>query len=178
MRTWFTADTRFGLDRMIGEGKRPFASVALMDAALIRNWNETVEEDDEVWHLGDFGSETSADYLRWVFAALKGRKRLVQGNWDEAFPQTLALPWAAPPEKFLSLQVGGAEAFLCHYPMLEWPRRREGAIHLHGHAHGHPSGDAACTDVGVDAWDFRPIALAAIRERMAARPAPVGRLAA
>ena len=51
---WFTADTHFGHGGALGLFRRPFASVAAMDAALIERWNATVAAEDTVWHLGDF----------------------------------------------------------------------------------------------------------------------------
>jgi hypothetical protein len=41
------------------------------DDALIRNWNETVGPDDEVWHLGDF---MSARGIRNAGAVVRGRQ--------------------------------------------------------------------------------------------------------
>ena len=54
MTTWFTSDTHFGDHRTLNIWKRPFASVAEMDARLVAEWNARVAPDDVVWHLGDF----------------------------------------------------------------------------------------------------------------------------
>ncbi|KRP89238.1 hypothetical protein AOQ73_26835 [Bradyrhizobium pachyrhizi] len=35
---------------------------------------------------------------------------------------------------------------------------RRGAIHVYGHSHGKLPGNGASCDVGVDRWDFRPVA--------------------
>lgn len=43
MTVLFTSDTHFGDHRPLNIGKRPFASVAEMDAALIANWNALVD---------------------------------------------------------------------------------------------------------------------------------------
>ena len=51
---FFTSDTHFTDPRVLGIDRRPFASLAEHDAALIRLWNETVGDGDEIWHLGDF----------------------------------------------------------------------------------------------------------------------------
>ena len=46
----------------------------------------------------------------------------------------------------------------------------EGAeIHLHGHSHGHANYDNDAVDVGVDCWDYKPISLEQIRERILGR---------
>jgi len=54
MAIFFTSDTHFGHGGALGLYRRPFASVAAMNEAIIERWNEIVGPDDEVWHLGDF----------------------------------------------------------------------------------------------------------------------------
>lgn len=50
---YFTGDTHFGDPRVLRLGHRPFPNMVEHDVALVRNWNETVDPEDEVWHLGD-----------------------------------------------------------------------------------------------------------------------------
>ena len=67
MTIFFTSDTHFGHGGSLGLYCRPYASVAEMNEAMVRRWNETVGPGDEVWHLGDFaikqGAEVAADLL-------------------------------------------------------------------------------------------------------------------
>ena len=58
---WFTADTHFGHGGALGLFRRPFPSVAAMDAALVERWNATVAPADTVWHLGDFAVRVAPD---------------------------------------------------------------------------------------------------------------------
>lgn len=60
---FFTADTHFGDHRTINIHRRPFASVAEMDAAIVTGWNAVVSAGDEVWHLGDV-ARRGADVAR------------------------------------------------------------------------------------------------------------------
>jgi calcineurin-like phosphoesterase family protein len=55
--------------------------------------------------------------------------------------------------------------------MRTWPGAHRGALHLYGHSHGTLPGNSQCCDVGVDVWDFRPVALPAIREVLERAPA-------
>jgi calcineurin-like phosphoesterase family protein len=41
MAVWFTADTHFGHAGALSLYRRPFTSVAEMNAAMIARWNET-----------------------------------------------------------------------------------------------------------------------------------------
>ena len=47
------------IDAQAALAERPFASLAEMDDALIRRWNEVVRPGDTVWHLGDFAHRRS-----------------------------------------------------------------------------------------------------------------------
>jgi calcineurin-like phosphoesterase family protein len=82
LAVWFTADTHFGHAGALALYRRPFASVAAMDAAMAERWNQTVGPDDEVWHLGDFALRTSASAAGALLRSLNGRKHLVTGNND------------------------------------------------------------------------------------------------
>ena len=59
--------------------KRPFTTVADHDANLIRLWNETVQDEDQVWHLGDFARGTM-EQVAELLSQLKGHKHLIIGN--------------------------------------------------------------------------------------------------
>ena len=48
MTTWFTSDLHFGHKNIIKYCRRPWATTAEMDAALIENWNAVVGKDDDV----------------------------------------------------------------------------------------------------------------------------------
>lgn len=81
MTTFFTADTHFCHDKIRELESRPFGSVEEMDEALITNWNETVDVDDEVWVLGDYALKDRERGLSYL-SRLNGTKFLVQGNHD------------------------------------------------------------------------------------------------
>ena len=52
-KVFFTSDTHFGHNNIIKYSGRPFKDANHMDEMLIKNWNATVSENDEVYHLGD-----------------------------------------------------------------------------------------------------------------------------
>lgn len=78
-KTFFIADTHFGDERILRYENRPFESVAHMDNELIRRWNESVETEDSVYLLGDFGAE---GYEKEILSKLNGNIYLVKGNHD------------------------------------------------------------------------------------------------
>lgn len=164
MTVWFTADTHFGHAGAMGRFKRPFASVADMDEALIQRWNDTVDAYDDVWHLGDFAYRLAAERVRAVLARLNGaRIHLVVGNNDG--PDIVKMPEWASVQAYAELELEGVRLVLCHYPFRTWNGMYKGAYNLHGHSHGQLAGMTRQVDVGVDVWDFRPITLGQLRSR-------------
>ena len=162
MATYFTADTHFGHGGALGLYRRPFASVAAMDAAMVAGWQDIVGADDEVWHLGDFAVGRRVD-AAGLLAALPGRKHLVTGNNDPA--STTALPGWASVQAYAETEVGGIRLVLCHYAFRTWRDMGRGAWNLHGHSHGRLKPLPHQVDVGVDGWGFRPVTL----DRLTAR---------
>jgi calcineurin-like phosphoesterase family protein len=158
MACLFTSDTHFGDHRTINLHRRPFASAADMDEALIEGWNARVRSGDTIWHLGDFARK-AAD-VPALLARLNGVKHLVRGNNDPT-GTTEAEGWASVQD-YAEIEVAGARLVLCHYPFRSWNGMGRGAINLHGHSHGKLKPMPRQHDVGVDAWSFRPVTLAEI----------------
>ena len=76
MAHWYTADTHFHDDGIRRFFRRPFASNAEMDAALIERANARIGPDDDFWILGDFAfceDETSRAATIAAFDRLPGR---------------------------------------------------------------------------------------------------------
>lgn len=155
MAIWFTSDTHFGDHRTLNIGRRPFGSVAEMDAALVANWNAVVGRDDEVWHLGDV-ARRAAD-VAGLLARLNGVKHLVRGNNDP--PGTLAAEGWASVQDYRELEPDGVRLVLCHYPFRTWNGQSRRAVNLHGHSHGRLKPLPRQYDVGVDARNWRPVSL-------------------
>ena len=140
-----------------------------MDEALIRNWNERVQPDDALWHVGDFAFGRDAERIDALFGRLNGEKHLVIGNHDEDNEAVMTLPWVST-SVIATIAVDDQHVTLCHYPMRTWPRARKAAIHLFGHMHGRWRGTSRSLDVGADAWGFKPVSLREIRQRLKTLP--------
>lgn len=153
----------------MGLFRRPFASVAAMDAALIERWNATVAPADTVWHLGDFAVRIGPTRTAGLLDMLHGAKHLIAGNNDP--PAVRDLPGWTSVQDYAELDLAGHRLILCHYPLRAWNRQQRGAIDLHGHSHGRLRPLPRQIDVGVDACGFGPIDLEAILTRVRRRPA-------
>ena len=190
MQTWFTADLHLGHSNVIAYSGRPFDDAEAMNRALVDGWNETVDEDDVVWVLGDFALGKLADTLPLV-SDLRGRKLLLTGNHDRCWfgHGSRSEGWT---QKYLdagfdeihqgesTIRIGDVDALMCHFPYYgdshdhdRYTEHRpvdEGAWLLHGHVHERWTQHDRMINVGVDATGYRPISVSAIERLIAAGP--------
>lgn len=149
MSIFFTGCTHFGHSNIIKLANRPFEDVHHMDSVLIENWNRTVRQNDDVYHLGDFAWSTPERYL----SKLNGRVHLIQGNHD---PEG----WGVD---YTTLKYNKRKWVLFHYPIQEWDRFYSGSAHVHCHTHAKELVSAERRfNVGVDSTDFTPVSIDAL----------------
>lgn len=163
---YFTSDLHFYHKNIIKYAKRPFDSVEEMNEKLIKNWNNRIKSEDEVYILGDFTMK-GAEYAAEILRKLKGKKYLVKGNHDsfamqETFDRSL-FEWM---KDYFELQYNNQSFIMFHYPIEEWNHSFRGAIHLHGHQHNSPEYNILNKekglkkyDVGVDANYMKPVSI-------------------
>jgi calcineurin-like phosphoesterase family protein len=167
---FFTSDTHFGHGGALGLYRRPFHTVADMDAGLIEQWNAAVGATDEIWHLGDFAIRQKATRVDELLERLNGTKHLVVGNNDR--PEVTSASGWASVQPYAELALDDRLVILCHYAFRTWRRMDQGAINLHGHSHGRLTLLPRQWDVGVDVWNFRPVTLDTICLAGRTRPTP------
>ena len=170
MAVFFTADTHFGHGGARGLYRRPFPTVAAMDDAMQRRWNETVGAADEVWHLGDFAVGPKLKRVDALLSGLAGTKHLITGNNDPA--GTRGLPGWQSVQPYAELEVEGVGLVLCHYAFRTWHNMGRGWLNLHGHSHGRLGLMPRQHDVGVDCHGFRPVRVGELRGRSTRKAAP------
>jgi calcineurin-like phosphoesterase family protein len=159
MVLFFTSDTHFGDSRVMRIDRRPFRSIADHDANLIALWNAAVQDGDEIWHLGDF-ARGSIEQVTALLSQLNGRKHLIIGNNDGK--ATLKASGWSSIQHYKELTVETQLLILCHYPFRTWNKIGRKSINLHGHSHARLKPVPRQYDVGVDAWEFRPVPLKTI----------------
>jgi calcineurin-like phosphoesterase family protein len=164
----FWSDPHFGHANIIEYAQRPYHSVSEMDAALITNYNEIVDDNDVVVWLGD-AFLCSREKSLEIMSRLKGRKILIRGNHDRGASAMLSLGFDIVADK-MSVQIAGRTCTLCHYPyagadrhgkLVEraeyLPERKKGEYLIHGHTHSRKMVDGHMLHVGIDAWNWRPV---------------------
>jgi len=189
MKLLFTGDQHFKHKRILGYANRPFADAEEMDAELIKRWNEVVDPDDKVFHLGDFIFGKPIDAAKY-FAQLNGQIHVLANHWHHdrrwlpanVGPSNVYISKSGhqvmilPPMVVLEFKEFGKDRYplaltLCHYPLLVWDRKHYGAIHAFAHSHGKTEGEPGSIDVGIDNayklfGEYRPFSLEEILSQL------------
>jgi calcineurin-like phosphoesterase family protein len=166
-KIYIISDTHFGHENILkfrdsktNELIRNFSDIHDMNEHIVQRWNAVVTEEDIVYHLGDvyFGKGWE------VLERLKGRKRLILGNHDNAKSEHLQkyfqkiLMWRMFPEY---------NCLLTHVPVHESALEFRNLKNIHGHIHqnttmitnpdGSRSPDLRYINVSVEKTDYTPI---------------------
>ena len=132
---YYISDLHFGHRNVIEMDHRPFETIEEMDETLIRQWNDRVTEQDDVYIVGDFAYRNGYT-ATWYLRQLKGRKHLIIGNHDRhTIKDPKALECFASVETMKRIDDNGRTVCLCHFPVAEWNGKRRGGYHVHGHLH-------------------------------------------
>ena len=112
------------------------------DEWIINLWQKTVGKHDQIYIAGDLTFRKSEDTRR-LLEQLPGEKYLAVGNHDGAIKahsnyfrkvaQIMEITIKPSMYEVLSEELC---IVLCHYPLLDWPGKQQGAVMLHGHCHG------------------------------------------
>ncbi len=163
METYFTSDWHLGHKNIIEFSNRPFANVQEMDAALVNNWNSLITNADTTYVLGDVSFHSLPKTMELV-GSLNGKKVLIWGNHDAKFrgntffESLFSATYDIHELKLAPMQY----LILCHYPFDDWNAKYHGSYHAHGHKHSSAPTQFSRgkrLDVGVDAWDYKPVSL-------------------
>lgn len=185
---FFTSDHHFSHANIIRYCNRPFASAEEMNQELISRWNQTVSPDDTVYYLGDFS--LSLDAVESITPYLHGRKLLIMGNHDLCHPvnkkrailgrEVYLRAGFESIELESRIEIAGQSVLLHHLPYLtptvpdkysdkfdKFRPKDEGQWLLCGHIHEKWREHEHMINVGVDVWDFYPVAMAKIEALIA-----------
>jgi calcineurin-like phosphoesterase family protein len=149
----------------------------------MNNWNELVQKDDVVLHLGDFmagiGSYPNGHKIIKIIAAkLNGNKILVRGNHDYKpevyYKEEL---WFTDVVKYFIID----DFFFCHYPLIIFPgdskkviakkkyllamfKKEKCKYVIHGHIHSQNANLPMHFNACVDLHQYKPISFESIKE--------------
>lgn len=132
---YFTSDLHFGHKNCLAYDNRNFKSIEEHDEYLIKQWNDKVGIDDEVWILGDVSWHNVTKTIE-IFKRLNGIKKLCIGNHDKQYLKNKEFrDLFAEICHYKELEIGKDFIVLSHYPIPCFNRHYYGAYHLYGHVH-------------------------------------------
>jgi calcineurin-like phosphoesterase family protein len=161
MTIYFTSDLHLGHKNVIRYSNRPFGSVEEMDEELIRRFNSIVKKNDTVYDLGDTYFKSPK-----LYEGRLNRKIIrIKGSHDHDIKEPRML--VIKPQGLLDEYGNQIVITLCHYSMRSWEMSHYASWHLYGHHHGTLEPYGLSFDVGVDCWNYYPISLEQVAEKMA-----------
>lgn len=125
--------------------ERPYATeldTTAHDEWLIDLWQKTIGKRDRIYFAGDLTFYKSEEARR-LLERLSGEKYLAVGNHDSSikphsnyFRKVAQIMEITIKPSMCDCLQEDLQIVLCHYPLLDWPGKHQGAIMLHGHCHG------------------------------------------
>lgn len=166
---WFSSDLHFCHNREFLYQPRGFHNISDMNSMIINNWNSIIDDNDDVYLLGDLMLNDDNHGL-WCIKQLRGNIHLIRGNHDTDNRMELYNHCYNIVEicegKFLNFN--NYHFFLSHYPCLtanlddDKPLKAR-VINLCGHTH---TKDRFCDmdkgliyHVELDAHDIFPVSI-------------------
>lgn len=158
-KVFLTADLHLFHKNIIKYENRPFNNLDDMHLNIVKNWNNTVGQDDRVFILGDlsFGSKFAT---REIVEQLHGTKVLIKGNHDCHANSWYIDTGIAEVSKYPILY--NNYYILSHEPMLYL---KEPFLNCHGHVHSSPNFNTftkASACLCVERWHYTPVSFFAV----------------
>ena len=145
----------------------------MMNETIISNWNNTIGQDDIVFHLGDFCLGGSAEWTK-ILDRLNGKIYLIMGNHDLKNIRQGYIDRFEYVAMQMHIEIGKQRIYLNHYPFLCFDGGYKDVWQLFGHVHTRENNtgiDAARLqylyptqyDVGIDNNNFTPVSFEQVK---------------
>jgi calcineurin-like phosphoesterase family protein len=177
-KKWVSSDHHWFHGNIIKHCHRPFINntfpedderhwdVPTMNRVMVERWNSVVAPNDIVYYGGDMFYKGRTKDCEAILDQLNGQIYFVKGNHDKLASkfQHRYRFWG----DLLEIKYEGHLIVLCHYAMRTWNKALKGSYHVYGHSHGQLPEDpnSLSFDIGVDCWNFYPVSVDRILEKM------------
>lgn len=159
---YFTSDQHFFYRKETPKvGDRTFLNAEEKNIFLLKQWNETVSTEDQVYILGDL-SDGTAEQTEEIIRKLNGEKFLIIGNHDRYLEDShfdlSVFSWC---KQYYELWYQEQKYVLFHFPIEVWSGCGKDRVHVHGHMHSKKPFYRPIRryDVSVDAHDGKPVSI-------------------
>jgi len=166
---YFSSDWHLNHKNIMKYSNRPFSSIEEMNDNIIRNFFTSLENNSDVYYLGDlsFNLTTAESFLMSIPKNI--RFHFIRGNHDKQLQDTLLKKYCTSVcNGYKDINYNGQKITLCHYPMYSWNCSHYGAWMLHGHHHSNTQDRfyGKIMNVGVDLHNFKPISFDEVKSFM------------
>ena len=154
MKIFFTSDTFFG--RKLTAIERGFSSDEEMFDTYIENWNKRVGKNDTVYHLGNFAWDPISCESSMIH--LNGKIHFLSGQYDSHLPEMSLIK--IKRHSLINNQIAiipDINCIISHWPLLDWPGKEEGFIHVHGGTQATNLEDGHRFNANIANWNNAPI---------------------
>ena len=165
---FYCADLHLDHAMILRHAKRPFETVDEQLKTIISRFNERLTKGSVLYILGDTCLRNHGTVLYFLHNIVCKNVHLIFGNHDKKTKVGQLSQWASVSD-IKDVTDGKDKVILCHYPMAVWNKKHHGSYHLHGHSHGNYVGTGNICDVGVDCWNFYPVTLEEVKNRIKER---------
>lgn len=169
---YFISDTHFNHENIIKYCNRPFKNSKEMNETIIKNWNDIINENDIIYHLGDLALGRK-ELIFDITKRLKGKKYLIRGNHDKWSVNTYEeLGFEVLKNAPIKLEI--EKLLLSHIPVPD-KQIQNGFVNIHGHIHNKFLYDCVekydsslysidkHINISCDVTDFKPVCLQKIK---------------
>ncbi len=153
-RTFAISDLHLDHTNIIKYCERPFQSAEEMNRIIIKNWNETVRQDDVVYFLGDMSFGRGSRKIDYWKDKLNGNISFIIGGHDRSKEIKFS--------DIFVLWYRGNRFLLIHDPK-SVPEKLEGWV-IHGHCHNNDlknypfiNGKKKTINVSVEVISYKPL---------------------
>ena len=162
---YFTSDWHLGEERIGLNGKpnlfyRPFGSIVEQNDTIMNNLYNIFKDGDTLYHLGDVinGDLDNAECRLKEMVRMYPNSKfyLVLGNYDEDKKELLSGYFEIKEDIILDYFDFGL-CYLNHYPTKTLDGLQDAKLGITGHIHSLWKVQKHLINVGVDAWNYRPV---------------------
>lgn len=170
-KIYITSDLHLGHDKDFVVAERGFNTVCEHDAAIKNNWNGLIDEEDEIYLLGDVMLGDVENGLN-ILSSLKGKIHIIRGNHDtdEKIKRYRECSNVVEVIDAKFMRYVTITLYLSHFPTLvsheKLKKMKNAVVNLYGHTHqknnfytlndeAHPY----MYHVGLDSHNMMPVLL-------------------
>jgi calcineurin-like phosphoesterase family protein len=157
-KTFVTSNLQLGRPAAIKKYKRSHDDVDHMTDDLILKWNETVKQEDVVYHLGNFAHDPKT--AQAVLSRLNGTIKFIQGDHDNAI--TLLNEKGMLPSRCSMLKcveiIEDLNVAVSYWPLGAWPNKTNKSWSIIGYPDKKYKSDPKkrIINVSTDLWANKP----------------------